>query len=370
MIPSRRSLPQSPPGTTLDRYLLRHFFGIFFGTLLVVMLLHLAGDIFNRVDNFMGSDATLSTAIWFFVYRLPLMLSRVIGFAALFAAFLTLGSLARRHELVAMSAGGISLHRFTLPFLLAALGISAATFLWNETAVPLATRQAKHIYDVEVRKRQQQSVFGDKEIWMRSRDAFIRADHFETETKRLHGLVIYRVTPEFTMKGLIEAPAAAWNGNRWVPDGGTEWRLLEGGSLVRHALGSTLPLSERPEDFRIFARSPDEFSYFELRRRIADLHDKGIDTARDRVSLHTKLAIPLVIPLIVLLAVAFAVKPGRKGNLALNFGLTIAIGFSYWVLLGFCVSLGKAGALQPWLAAWLPNMLTGLLSLYLYTGAE
>ena len=366
MIPSL----QSPLGNTLDRYLLRQFFGIFCATLLVVMLLHLAGDIFNRVDNFMGSNATLSTAIWFFIYRLPLMVSRVIGFAALFAAFLTLGSLARRHELVAMGACGISTHRFTLPFMLAALGISAAAFLWNETAVPPATRLAKQIYDVEVHRKQRRSVFGDREIWMRSRDAFIRADHFETETNRLHGLVIYRITPEFTMKGLIEAPAAAWNGARWVPDGGTEWRLLEGGAIVQRPLGSTLTLAERPEDFRIFARSPDEFSYFELRRRIADLRDKGIDTVRDRVHLHTKLAIPLVTPIIVLLAVAFAVKPGRKGNLALNFGLTIAIGFSYWILLGFCVSLGKAGAMQPWLAAWLPNMLTGLLSLYLYTGSE
>ena len=71
MIPS----PQSPLGNTLDRYLLRQFFGIFCLTLLVVMLLHLAGEIFNRVDNFMGSTATLSTAIWFFIYRLPLMVS-------------------------------------------------------------------------------------------------------------------------------------------------------------------------------------------------------------------------------------------------------------------------------------------------------
>ncbi len=361
---------QSPPGNTLDRYLLRQFFGTFCATLLVVLLLHLAGDIFNRVDNFMGSNATLSTAIWFFIYRLPLMVSRVVGFAALFAAFLTLGSLARRNELVAMGACGISVHRFTLPFLLAALGISAVTFLWNETAVPLSTRKAKHIYDVEVHKRERQSVFGDKEIWMRGKDAFIRADHFETETNRLHGLVIYRITPEFTLKGLIEAPSAAWNGTRWAPEGGTEWRLLEGGALDRRPLGSTLDLAERPEDFRIFARSPDEFSYFELRRRIGDLRDKGIDTVRDRVHLQTKLAIPLVTPLIVLLAVAFAVKPGRKGNLALNFGLTVAVGFSYWILLGFCVSLGKAGAMEPWLAAWLPNMLTGLISLYLYTGAE
>ena len=175
---------------------------------------------------------------------------------------------------------------------------------------------------------------------MRSSDAFIRADHFDPETGRLHGLLIYRLTPEFSIKELVETPEATWDGGRWVPNGGTVWRLLEGGGLSKTPLGSTVPLGEKPEDFRIFARSPDEFSYFELKTRIADLQGKGIDTAGDSVHLHTKLAIPLVTPLIILLAVAFAVKPGGRGNLALNFGLTITIGFSYWVLLGFCVSLG------------------------------
>lgn len=91
---------------------------------------------------------------------------------------------------------------------------------------------------------------------------------------------------------------------------------------------------------------------------------------RDTVNLHAKVAIPLVTPLIILLAVALAAKPGRKDNLVLNFGLTVAIGFSYWVLLGFCVSLGKAGAMPPWISAWLPNLLLGSLSLFLYTGSE
>ena len=358
------------PGSTLDRYLLALFSRVFAGTLLAVILLHLVGDVFNRVDNLMGSSVTLSTSVRYFIHRLPLLVSRGIGFAALFAAFLTLGTLSRRRELVAIRACGLSLHRITAPLLLAALGISAATFFWNETAVPFSTRKAKHIYDVEVRGRELQSVFGNREIWMRSGGDFIRADDFDAERNRLRGLVIYRLTPEFRLDGLIETPAASWNGSRWVPEGGTEWRLLEDGGVRRRSVGTTLPLDEKPDDFRVFARSPDEFGYFELRARIDDLRDKGVDTVRDTVNLHTKVAIPLVTPLTILLAVALAARPGRKDSLVLNFGLAVAIGFSYWVLLGFCVSLGKAGAMQPWLAAWLPNLLVGAFSLFLYTGSE
>ena len=370
MMDSKGRFPSPPLGSILDRYLLKLFCRVFSSTLLVVVLLHLLGDVFNRVDNLVGSHATFSMSAQFFIYRLPLLISRSIGFAALFAAFLTLGSLSRRHELVAIRACGLSRHRITAPLLLAAFGISVVTFFWNETVVPFSTRNAKHIYDVKVHKKQLQSVFGNKEIWMRSDGDFIRADDFDTDRNRLHGLVIYRMTPEFRLDGLIETPAASWNGSRWVPEGGTEWRLPVDGAVYRQPVGTALPLEERPEDFRIFTRSPDEFSYFELRRRIADLRDKGVDTVRDTVNLHTKAAIPLVTPLTILLAVALATKPGRKDSLVLNFGLAVAIGFAYWVLLGFCVSLGKAGALQPWLSAWLPNMLVGVLSLFLYTGSE
>ncbi len=362
--------PSPPLGSTLDRYLLALFARGFAAALAVVVLMHMMGDIFNRIDNLMGSGAAFSTAVAYFIHRLPLLISRGTGFAALFAAFLVLGSLSRRHELVAIRACGLSLHRVTVPLLLAALGISVATFLWNETAVPFSTSKAKHIYDVKVRKKQLQSVFGNKEIWMRSNGAFLRADDFDTERNRLHGLVIYRLTPEFRLDGVVEVPAANWDGTRWIPEGGTEWRLLAGGTVSRQSVGTALSLEERPDDFRIFARSPDEFGYFDLKARIDDLRVKGVDAVRDTVSLHTKVAIPLVIPLTILLAVALASKPGRKDNLVLNFGLAVAIGFAYWVLLGFCVSLGKAGAMPPWLAAWSPNMLVGVASLYFYTGSE
>ncbi len=361
-----------PPafGSTLDIYLLRRFVGAFCATLVVVVLLHLMADVFGRVDNLMGNDATLSNAVQFFLYRLPLLISRSIGFAALFAAFLSLGALARRNELVALGTCGISLHRISVPLLVASLAISAGTFLWNETTVPLATRHAKFVYDVKVRKAQLQSVFHSRQIWIRSGDSFIRADDFDAEAGRLRGLSIYLTTPQFTLAGLIESPAASWDGVRWIPEGGSRWRFFDDGTVERLSLDGKLPLNERPDDFHVFTRSPDEFSYAGLKERIRSLRRKGVDTVRDTVNLHTKVAVPLVIPITILLAMAFAAKPGRKDSMALNLALSASIGFAYWVLLGFCVSLGKAGAIQPWVAAWLPNMVMGSLGLFLYAGSE
>jgi lipopolysaccharide export system permease protein len=46
------------------------------------------------------------------------------------------------------------------------------------------------------------------------------------------------------------------------------------------------------------------------------------------------------------------------------------IGFGYWVLLGFCTSLGHSGALPPVAAAWIPNTIFVLIGLYFITAEQ
>jgi len=42
------------------------------------------------------------------------------------------------------------------------------------------------------------------------------------------------------------------------------------------------------------------------------------------------------------------------------------IGFSYWLVFAFTMSLGRSGTLPPLLAAWTANILFGIASLLMY----
>ena len=48
----------------------------------------------------------------------------------------------------------------------------------------------------------------------------------------------------------------------------------------------------------------------------------------------------------------------------------MVIGFGYWVLSAFCVSLGHSGGLPPLLAAWLPNSIFAMIGLFFFTAEE
>jgi len=119
----------------------------------------------------------------------------------------------------------------------------------------------------------------------------------------------------------------------------------------------------------LLSRYTEEFAYFDLQKQITDMKSKGIDTRASEVDLQTKIALPLISPLMVLLAIPFALKKQVSG-VALSFGIAMIIGFGYWVLSAFCISLGHSGALAPWVAAWLPNSIFILIGMFFYTAEE
>ena len=56
--------------------------------------------------------------------------------------------------------------------------------------------------------------------------------------------------------------------------------------------------------------------------------------------------------------------------MAMSFGVAMLIGFGYWVVSAFCISLGHTGALPPRAAAWIPNAIFALIGLFFFTAEE
>lgn len=357
-------------GGILDCYVARGFIKAFALSLACTTVLYLIVDFFDKIDNLLQAGAGLWTSARYFFFKVPLLISRVFAFAALFSTLFALGMMCRNREIIAMRSSGLSLRRISLPLFLLSFLICVLTFFWNEALLPIFTRKAQHIYKTEVKKSQPKNIVGTKDIWIRADGAFISIGHFDTRRLVLEGVSVYVLERDFTLKGLIDAPWAAWNGAHWETQGGTEWLFLPNGQVKQRELDTPLPLTETPEDFKLLARDPEEFSFFDLRKQIADLAAKGFDTTQDEVDLHVKLALPLVSPLMVLLGIPFALRQGAGGGMALSFGLTMLIGFGYWLVLAFSVSLGHSGALPPLVAAWLPNVTLALVGLFFSTAEE
>ncbi len=356
-----------PVGSILDRYIVAAFVRIFALSLLVITALYLTVDFFDRIGSLMDGGASIASIARYFFYKAPLLVSRTIGFAALFSPLFCLGLLARSREITAIRSSGISIERMAVPLLLVGLLICAGTFVWNETLVPIFTRNSQNIYKFEIKKRQQKSLLGTHNIWIRGDGSFINVDYFDTRTSTLENVTIFKLNRDFSLRAFVEIPSAEWTHDSWQTKEATEWNFSSDGTTTREKVTAALPITETPEDLKLLARDAEEFSYFDLQKQISDMRSKGIDTTGYEVDLQTKLALPFVAPIMVFLAIPFALKRHRGGSVSLSFGIAMIIGFGYWVLTAFCISLGHSGALPPWISAWTPNFIFAMIASFFFT---
>ena len=109
---------------------------------------------------------------------------------------------------------------------------------------------------------------------------------------------------------------------------------------------------------------PDQLSLAELRQQIQTLRNSGYDITQFRVAYHGKLAGPLAPLVMVLLGLPFAFGVGRRGSLY-GIGVALLLVLVYWATYAVFNALGLETVLRPYVAAWAPNVLYGLLGVYM-----
>jgi lipopolysaccharide export system permease protein len=357
--------------TVITRYLAREFLSLFGIILLCFVVLYLVIDFFDRLDVLLRNDATPALAVRYFIFKVPLMISQVTPAAVIAAVLLSLGMMARRNEIIAFRALGVSLWQMAAPLLVVSALISTASLVWEETVVPYSSRKFQYVNVVEIRKRPLRGLLSEREIWYHGRDGFYNIDHVDAERSALHGLTIYRLDSSFSPESIIEVATARWDGQRWLTARAIERRFPAGEQIVTRELApGAVQIAESWEDFLDVRREPEELSFRALRQRIAILTRKGIDASAYLVDLHLKLALPCASFVLALLAVPLAGRVRRHASVAAVIAIGLGAGFSYWVVLAFANSLGHGGALPAPVAAWAANGIFLLIGAALFLGGE
>ena len=95
-----------------------------------------------------------------------------------------------------------------------------------------------------------------------------------------------------------------------------------------------------------------------------DIEEKNFDTTRFKVDLSNKVSFPLACLIMILLAVPFAFSMGKKGTLV-GIGLSVVIAMVYWGMIGIFKNLGYVNYLNAFLASWGPNLIFGMIGVFL-----
>jgi LPS export ABC transporter permease LptG len=337
-------------------------------------------DYMDIVDDVHQNRVPGRVVTHYYTFISPMVLQMMAPFAALVGTLATFGVLARRNEIVAMLAGGISLYRVAAPVVvLAALG-SGLLFGVGEYVIPHTNRVAQTDRD-RIKGKPPQSSIRHRDRWIMGSEGRIYYYQYlsqatvaktasgRSEPESLHGLSMFEVDPaRWELRERLQADVARWTGFTYELERG--WRRTIGEAAGFRAFTETRTREiDPPAYFRREARDADSLPLLELRAHIAFMRARGGDVVPLEVQLHKKLALPLTTLVMVLLGIRFAFTVGRRGALY-GIGVSVAIAIAFLVTVHLFEAMGNHGVLPPFLAAWAPTLLFGMAGLYLTSTLE
>jgi lipopolysaccharide export system permease protein len=362
---SRASLPvPSLRLGRIERYVLvqqARSLGIALGVIAALIML----IDFVEISRGVGSDVDLSgmRILGLMLLKSPQVIIQLLPFVFLFGTLAAFVGLNRRSELIAMRAAGVSAWRFVLPAAGAAMLFGVLTVA---ALGPLAA-SADGLFQRE-RARLSGSAAGAEAsptVWIRegddTRQMVIRAERQDRSSARLLDVTFFIYTNDAegmrTFSERIDADTAALSNG--------SWRLVNavgaeiGQRAVRYAT-LDLPSSLADEEaFERFAR-PQATSFWSLPAQIDRVEAAGFSSTAYRLRLQQLLATPLMFAAMSILAAAFSLRLMRLGDLARMSVAAVVLGFGFFFVNQAASAFGSAEVIPPWLAAWLPPLLTAL----------
>lgn len=373
----------------LDRYIAGAWVANVALVLLAFVSIYFLGEFMDLIDDIQQHKVPGKVIAHYYAFHIWHIGFTVAPIAVLVGVLVTLGLLARRNEITAMKAGGISVYRAAGPVLGMGLLSSLLLYGMQEWILPVTNKAAAADRNVIKGRPAQSSDQFDRRWVLASDDRFYNFDYIierDTSPTRgvaepagggefaVYGFSIYDVDPKaWDLRERLYAHRAAWNGASRSYELESGWRRTTGArssfkpfasQRVRAIGGEPGGEIEPPSYFKREEKPSDTMGFGELRGYIASLESRGFDVAKLRVQLHRKLAFPMVGLVMTLLAVPFSFIVAHRGALY-GIGIAIVIAIVYWAVLATFEALGNNALLHPALAAWAPNLMFGAAGLYM-----
>jgi LPS export ABC transporter permease LptF/LPS export ABC transporter permease LptG len=379
----------------LDRYIARSWVSNVALVMLAFASIYVLGEFMDLIDDIQQNRVKGKTLGLYYAYHLWQIGFTVAPIAVLVGVLVTLGLLARRNEITAMKAGGVSVYRAAGPVLGMGVLASLALYGLQEFVLPATNKVAAAHFNVIKGRPPQSSDQFDRRWLVASDDRFYNFDYIVQRDQppahgvaepagrggdfSVYGLSIYDVEPQkWDLRERTFVSRASW-----IP-GSRSYELENGWRRTTGAQSAYQPFLHRrvraigrdpggelepPPYFRREEKPSDTMGFRELRAYIASLEARGFDVAKFRVQLHRKVAFPAVGVVMTLLAIPFSFVVARRGALY-GIGIAVVMAIVYWAVLSSFEALGNNAYLHPALAAWAPNLIFGAAGLYLILTLE
>jgi lipopolysaccharide export system permease protein len=354
----------------IDWYILKKFLSTFFFSVILLTIISTVIDMSEKTDDFVKSGLTAGEIFnQYYLGFIPYIIALLFPLFVFISVIFFTSKMANRSEFIAILATGVSLKRILRPYLIGGLFLAILLWVGNAYLIPIANGKRTSFEAKYTRSVMQEST--GTGIYMRT-DSFTYAGirYYDTATKVGNNFFMDRIKGNQVVYNL-RADNISWDfrTKEWKMTSVIE-RTLDGlKEKVNYYPELNRKLPFRPIDLKRDAFFQTSMNTSELRERIEKEKLRGSETVKElEMEYAHRSATPAAVLLLTLIGGILACRKIRGGS-----GVHLAIGIvicAVFILTDrFSTIFSTKGELNPYLAAWIPNMVFGGLTWYLYKKA-
>lgn len=358
----------------LDRYIIKSVLGIFLGCLLTFFSLYIIIDIFAHLEDILKQHIDLETLARYYISYLPLILTQVTPIAALISALYAFGKLNRSNEIIAMRCAGLSIYQITRTVIIFGMVLSVCVFWVNDKLLPSAMVVTERIkLQIESgkqrsREKENETINNLSMYGLKNRLFFV--NKFSPSLNTMENIVILEHDEKQNIIKKIVATKGVYKEGLWRFYQCITYNFDENGQMKHDPQflpEEIMAIPETPHDFLVQRQRPEIMTISQLDDYIWKLSRSGATTVirNLKVDLYQRFTSPFTSLIIILLGIPFALKMKKRATGLSSLGISIMVGFLYFVLSAVAIALGKVGFLVPLLSASLSHIVALLISMYL-----
>jgi lipopolysaccharide export system permease protein len=358
----------------LDRYILKSVLLIFISCVFVFLFLYVIIDILSHLEDILKQQVSLSLLIQYYLSYLPIMFVQVAPFACLLSTLYTFGKLNHNNEIIAMRSAGLSIFQITKTVIIFGLMLSLLVFWVNDKLVVQSlalTQKIKQQMEEGSGRAQgkKQEVIANLCVYgLRNRLFFVNKFYLATNT--MEGIIILEHDEQQNITKKIVANKGVYKGELWRFHQCITYDFDRNGQVLKEPLYSEeeiMTIPETPRDFLNQRQRPDLMTIAQIDDYLWKLSRSGsTGVIRNlKVELYQRFTSPFTSLIIILLGVPFSLILKRRATGLSSIGLSIMVGFLYYILDAISIALGRGGILTPLLAVSLSHIVALVSGLYL-----
>ena len=334
-------------------------------------------DASEKADDFVKSGLSAYYILTkYFAGFIPFIISMIFPLMVFIAVILFTSKMASRTEIVAMLAGGVRFNRILRPYLIGATILAGAFWYSAQYLIPKANVLRANFQSTYIDAKSSYEV---GQYLAKGSNVYLRIDSITYAGMRNYDTITKTAWGGFFMERLsgtnvvynLRAQTMRWDtaANKWKLERVMERNINGIKEDVKTHKTMHLDLNVKPAEIRFDKYLKDKMTTPELKKYIKQEELRGTEGLNDyKVERYRRDATPVSVILLTIMGAVVASRKTRGGS-GLHMAIGIILAAVFVVMDKFSLTFSTKGNLHPFLAAWMPNIIFSIVTIYLYRRA-